>query len=168
MEENVFLRTIEKTITCDVVPKEPQFSPYGYQSWKYDPYKIKERLDKVKRRLTRAKEMGFEFDGLVVKGTSGIWLAAHLILDGYYVIMVRKEGEDTHGERIEGPYTEKQLNRLIFLDDLVSSGNTLRSTQRLLQKNPSTSDSEIVGAILYDDDRDKFCQSDLTHIKILL
>lgn len=121
-------------------------SPFDYDSywsWKFKPDQIKERFQLVKSLLKKAPE----HDTIAVSGTSGVWLAPLLILEGKNVVLVRKEGEYSHGKQVEG-HTGAMINRFIVVDDLICSGKTVRYIEgSLLALSPR---NKMVGIVLYD------------------
>lgn len=122
-----------------------RFEYIGYSAWKYHPDLISGRLDRVLDTIKLVQERGIHFDSLIVHGTSGIWLAPLLIMKGYPVVMVRKEGENSHGEPIEGPDTGIDYTRGVFVDDLIASGDTIKRVKKLLKNR-----LQMVAVILHD------------------
>lgn len=86
-----------------------------------------------------------DFDTLVGVGVSGAVIVPTLArLLGADFAIVRKENDGSHGwNKIEGVVGRKWL----FVDDLVSSGTTVRRVCRLMREN--FPDSQLVGAYLY-------------------
>lgn len=83
-------------------------------------------------------------DGIVVTGKSGISMAfATLSHIDFPLVVVRKEGENSHGSKIEG---RERINyrRLLALDDFVSSGATIQAMQRALDERFCYSDQPTV------------------------
>ena len=122
----------------------------GYSDWKYHPDLISGRLGRVLDTIKLVQERGIHFDCLIVHGTSGIWLAPLLIMKGYPVVMVRKEGENSHGEPIEGPDTGIDYTRGVFVDDLIVSGETVRRVKKLLIDEDTKNKLQMVAIILHD------------------
>jgi len=109
------------------------FSQFGYQAWKYDRDEVEVRYQRVLDGLKRVTEAGIKYDAIAVHGTSGTWLAAALVMGGYNVVMIRKDGERSHGDCVEGSYTgEQQITDLVFIDDLIVTGNTITTAQDIL------------------------------------
>lgn len=130
-----------------------KFSYMGYSSWKYRSEAIQSRLHNILECLEEIyKEI--EFDCLVVHGTSGTWLAPLLIMSGYNVVMVRKDGERSHGSPIEGPgdnmETGPNLTRGVFIDDLICSGDTIRRVRELLKEHRKGDELKLVAIALHD------------------
>ena len=121
-----------------------------YSSWKYHPDLISERLNRVLDTIKLVQDRGIHFDCLIVHGTSGTWLAPLLIMKGYPVVMVRKEGENSHGESIEGPDAGIDYTRGVFVDDLIASGETIRRVKKLLADEDTKNKLQMVAIILHD------------------
>ena len=116
----------------------------GYGAWKYRPDSIKLRWKRIRcilRRIT--KEYGPP-SAIVVHGTSGTWFGAALAMQGYNVIMVRKPGENSHGYSVEGGLGMVDPDRIVFLDDFVSSGDTIKTSLNLLLNYCEGRDEPIV------------------------
>lgn len=127
-----------------------KFGYMGYSAWKYHPDLISERLNRVLDTIRLVQERGIHFDCLIVHGTSGIWLAPLLVMEGYPVVMVRKKSENSHGESIEGPDTGIDYTRGVFVDDLIASGNTVRRVKELLEDENTKNRLQMVAIILHD------------------
>jgi adenine/guanine phosphoribosyltransferase-like PRPP-binding protein len=107
---------------------------------------VKQTTSKVRRRKAR-------YDGIVVRGISGVVVGAPVALAlNMPLIVVRKPDERSHGggkvlrdggDKIMGHPGE----RLLFLDDLISLGGTLDAVRRSLPE-----ESKVVEAYLYRDD----------------
>lgn len=97
-------------------------------------------------------------DGFVVIGTSGVSMAGAALAAGLEapILMVRKEDDTSnHGSRMEtmGADTDQwcvRWNRVVFLDDFISSGSTLQSLARRL----SYSGISVTGVMTYGDHMD--------------
>lgn len=124
----------------------------GYGDWKYNKGSLKERMDGIKKALKVARaDFGLEFDTIALHGTSGTWLGGMLVMAGYNVIMIRKEGERTHGRSIEGN-EDKRVKNIIVIDDFICSGDTLRNVNLLIKKHcERTGDPHptVVGYIMH-------------------
>lgn len=95
----------------------------GYGDWKFDGSIVK-RAQRVAADLPEVLSR-HDADGVVVQGSSGIFMAAALqMLMPLPVMMVRKPNENAHGSKLEGR-PGHTFRRLVFLDDFVSSGDTL-------------------------------------------
>jgi hypothetical protein len=95
----------------------------SYNPWKFDASQLADRERTVVRFLIELMRK-IPFDCVVVHGTSGTFLAPALVKAGIPTVMVRKEGENSHGSMIEG--TEGNYDSFVFLDDFTSSGDTVR------------------------------------------
>lgn len=86
-----------------------------------------------------------KFDTLIGVGVSGAVIVPTLArLLGVHFAIVRKENDGSHGwNKVEGMVGSTWL----FVDDLVSSGATVRRVQRLMRDN--FPNSVPVGAYLY-------------------
>lgn len=104
----------------------------GYGDWKYNVHAFRERLDRVLSHLPwlRARH---GFDAVAIQGTSGVWLAGHLLEFGVPVVLVRKPGETPHGNGVEGP-SGVDISTVLIVDDFVASGNTVRRMAESLAK----------------------------------
>lgn len=124
-----------------------------YGAWKFNADEIAERFDRVKYGISQVEKMKIRYDAIVVHGTSGTWLGALLVMAGYKVVMLRKDRERTHGLIIEGTLSEKQLDRFIFVDDMIVSGNTVKNVREALLLHAKEYDSiqppRIVAVVLH-------------------
>lgn len=129
------------------------FKLWGYTAWKYDPESILQRLDRVTKTLQYMKNKRIHWDALAVMGTSGIWLAPLLTLRNHKMVLIRKKDEKSHGARIEGPSNE-EITRLVFIDDLICTGETIRNAQEQLNMYCKEHDNEhpmkIIAVVLHD------------------
>lgn len=107
---------------------------YGYAVWKYTKDGIQERLDRTLKGIDKVKAAGIKFDSILVHGTSGTWLGALLVLRGYKVIMARKPGEASHGSPVEGCSPGCQLEKAIFVDDLICTGRTINTVKAIVEE----------------------------------
>lgn len=134
-----------------------KFRDHGYGTWKFDGDGIKTRLDRVLAGLERVLIDGLQYDGVALIGTSGCWLGPLLVMAGHKVVMIRKEGEQSHGSICEGP-NEIEFKRLVLVDDLICSGETIAHARRQLgnwydihkQYNSETVEPKIVAIVLHD------------------
>ena len=124
-----------------------KFKEYGYQAWKFK----KEEVLKVRRRIDRAfnelSTRGISYDAVVLSGTSATWLGALLVLDGHNVILVRKPEERSHGEQIEGTCIPEEIRKVVIIDDLICSGDTINRIKKSLER--ADPNIEIVGVVLH-------------------
>lgn len=95
-----------------------------------------------------------EADAVAVTGKSGLSLAfATLMLIDFPLIVVRKRGENSHGNPIEGT-PSVDVRKYIILDDFVSSGSTIKtmvgSIDEMYDSSMSSSGSmRCVGVLQY-------------------
>lgn len=92
----------------------------------------------------RVALQGLDFDTMVGVGLSGalvIPLLARAM--GKMFAIVRKNGDDAHGARIEG-YTGA---RWIFVDDLISTGSTRGHAKQWMDKRRP--DAKLIGTYTY-------------------
>ena len=130
-----------------------KFPDYDYGKWKFNKDDIEERWDRVDNTLRKLREHNIIFDGVVVHGTSGTWLAPLLTMKRYDVVLVRKPDEYSHGSIIEGPSGVKHsFQRLVTVDDLICSGKSIRRVRDLLANYGVDDDihAEIVAVVLHD------------------
>lgn len=130
----------------------------GYGSWKYSKNCLERKIAVIKAAVPQimARE---KCDGIVLHGSSGVWLGAALVLrrvvpSGCGLFLVRKPEERSHGEIVEGD-GKSACTRLLMIDDFVSTGDSVRRVQSLIEENkvrPAT----IVAVLQHDriDDRD--------------
>lgn len=90
------------------------------------------------------------FDAIAFTGSSG---AALSYLLSYQLkvplVCVRKNGDGSHYRApLEGVVGFK---RYIIVDDLISSGNTIRRISNRIKEDPRNKNSKLVGVVLYDD-----------------
>lgn len=96
----------------------------SYTDWKYNPAECQRRIDATIRVLRKLREEGV-FTHVVVSGSSGVTMLGALTMAGFKTVMVRKEGENTHGYQIE-PIHLPEMAKWVFLDDFIATGATLR------------------------------------------
>lgn len=94
----------------------------------------------VKALKKYPKNVGIAFTGLsgIIVGT----FAADQT--GRQFAIVRKSGENSHGDPIEG----YRLNQYVIVDDFIDSGDTILRIMRQLEKY-NGADCECVGILLY-------------------
>lgn len=103
----------------------------SYTNWKYTKDGIAKVAAIADQLLQYAKKCGIEFEAVAVTGSSGIFLAPSLIEMGYEIIMIRRDGEGSHGKEIEGLRNYKSA---VMIDDLICSGTTAMRVREKLQK----------------------------------
>lgn len=108
--------------------------------------------DNAEVLVSQAREVihrhGLEFDTIVVRGISGLIAGLRLTdaLPDVGLGVVRKPGENSHGQKYEGYLGERWL----FVDDLVSSGATWWATIKAVhQVGGRDFKTHCVGALLY-------------------
>jgi orotate phosphoribosyltransferase len=103
-----------------------EFRPSGYSDIQFDPVSLRhhaQRLSKVIPFLLKK----YDAQAIAVTGKSGLSFAfATLMLIDFPLIVVRKDGESSHGEKIEGT-RNVDVTRYLILDDFVASGDTVRN-----------------------------------------
>lgn len=111
-----------------------------------------ERADEfIRQARTVISEENLSFDTIVVRGISGIIAGLRLVdaLPGVGLGVVRKPGENSHGQKYEGYLGERWL----FVDDLVSSGATWWETIKgVHERGGRNFKTTCVGALLYNPD----------------
>lgn len=114
----------------------------GYCTIQHNPELLKDKVKKIKKVLKSAKCKGVQ--GLVFTGKSGVFMAGALAMSGVKLPMVfiRKPGDNSHGNKIENNNSLDDLwwttASLMFVDDLVDTGTTLKNSEEALDLNAST------------------------------
>lgn len=105
-----------------------RYSHAGYMKIALRPDRLKRRLKTIKSALRKHK-----FDSIAFTGHSGSLLAAPIALYlNKELIMVRKLRKDSHSKiPVEG---YKASKRYIIIDDLVSSGSTVKNVYKKVKK----------------------------------
>jgi adenine/guanine phosphoribosyltransferase-like PRPP-binding protein len=101
----------------------------GYSGWKYDRGLLRAKLGML---LPTIQLAALETDAgcLIVSGTSGVWLGAMLTMEqDLPVVLVRKDGENSHGSIVEGDTAAKTG---LVVDDFISTGATINRIARSL------------------------------------
>lgn len=102
------------------------FTDAGYSDTHFNTAKLRSKAKALALVLPGLMERN-EVDAVVVTGKSGMSLAfATLMLIDFPLVVVRKRGENSHGNNIEGTGTIN-VRRYIVLDDFISSGATVRT-----------------------------------------
>lgn len=130
----------------------------GYGDWKYSKNRLERTLDLLKVAVPQIM-VREKCDGIVLHGSSGVWLGSALVLNdvvpsGCGLFLVRKPGEQSHGEIVEGD-GENECSRLLMIDDFVSTGDSVRRVQSLIEENkvrPATIVAVLQHDRLYDHD----------------
>lgn len=119
----------------------------GYTMSLFDPKEQQERMDKAFGILSKV-----EFDAIAMRGASGMLFGAPLaFLMNKGMILVRKPEELNHSYRtVEGLASGKKY---IIVDDLVSTGATVRIMKEAILAHADFSHYEFVGDYLYNSGR---------------
>ena len=123
----------------------------GYSRNQYDVNLLRARAKELAEYLPKIMRR-VDADAVVVTGKSGLSLAfATLMLIDFPLIVVRKRGENSHGNPVEGKdYTE--FSRYIVLDDFVSSGTTITNIMDSIGEYAEARNKnapELVGIVEY-------------------
>lgn len=114
----------------------------GYSNWKYNRGLLRAKLGML---LPTIQIAALETDAqcLIVSGSSGVWLGAMLTMEqDPPVVLVRKDGENSHGSTVEG---DTDAKRGLVVDDFISTGATInRIAQALVSWGMGL---ELVGVI---------------------
>lgn len=102
---------------------------------------VDDRAERIEIIVDTLSQFDHEFDAIACTGVSGLIVASVLAYRmEKHLIILRKDGENSHAAYcVEN--NRKQF-RVLIVDDLVSSGNTLRRID-------SAVSGTIVGALLY-------------------
>lgn len=123
-----------------------------YESYSlYEPNIVRRNARKI-ARLLRKVQKKHQFDAVIVTGKSGISMAyAAMIYEDFNLVVVRKAGESSHGDRIEGNSYGGEIKRYVILDDLTETGATVRNIQHQLNEYCESNYAipELVALILY-------------------
>ena len=97
-----------------------------------NPVKYRKLVAHVGENVVRLKEH-YGFDAIAFTGASGSAMAYPIsVLTDIPLIYVRKDGENCHGDKIEG--TPINVKKYAIIDDFISSGATMR---RIMGKLPA-------------------------------
>lgn len=115
----------------------------GYCNFNYNAARLRDKAKLVARVIPALVEQ-YKADAVVVTGKSGHSVAfAALMFADFPLVVVRKETDQSHGLRIEGP-DGLHVQRFLILDDFVDSGNTVN---RIV--NAMGGHTECVGIVEY-------------------
>lgn len=110
---------------------------------KLTPQKLKNACDKACKIIKSHK---LRFSHIAFSGYSGALVASLVATKlNKKLIVVRKAGEKSHGELLEG---DNKSGSYIILDDFISYGGTVRRILRIIEKNSWVS-YRCVGVVLY-------------------
>lgn len=102
------------------------FSDGGYSEVQFNTALLRDKAHEVAAILPEMMNR-LGADAVAVTGKSGLSLAfATLMLIDFPLIVVRKRGENSHGNPIEGD-PSVDVRKYIILDDFVSSGDTVKT-----------------------------------------
>lgn len=131
----------------------------GYSSHMYHPLTLREYAVDLSHSLP-ALMAKHNADTIVVTGKSGMALAfATMMLMPFNLCVVRKRGDGSHGNRIEGP-SGHRVSRYVILDDFISSGNTvetIRAELIELAQQSGKDEPEPVAIVEYTKTRSDYC-----------
>lgn len=102
------------------------FSDGGYSEVQFNTALLRAKAHEIAAVLPEMMHR-LGADAIAVTGKSGLSLAfATLMLIDFPLIVVRKRGENSHGNPIEG-VPNVDVRKYIILDDFVSSGGTIET-----------------------------------------
>lgn len=108
----------------------------GYSSVLYEPDKFHKIVDNTVAKIKEIQKE-IEFDAIAFTGTSGAALAYPIqYFTGIPLILVRKDGECSHGQRIESK-NDMKIARYLILDDFTRTGNTINSIIKKIEEECS-------------------------------
>jgi adenine/guanine phosphoribosyltransferase-like PRPP-binding protein len=112
----------------------------GFQSFKHNP--------KTKRDEESFET--FDFDTIVCTGISGVVFAPALAKKmGRKIAIVRKARDGTHSSnKVEADCFDDEFGNYIIVDDLISSGNTVKRITKAITKH-TRGKGRCVGVYLY-------------------
>lgn len=114
----------------------------SYHSVLLAPAALRLKVHEIAAKVTEIKQ-AVPFEAIAVRGVSGLGMGAAVSYEtGIPLVIVRKPGEQSHGNQVEGPGL---IAKFLVLDDIISSGETMRTIIGAL--NPA----ECVGVLLYSD-----------------
>jgi adenine/guanine phosphoribosyltransferase-like PRPP-binding protein len=100
------------------------FSDGGYSDIQFDRMVLMGTARRIAEQLPKIMRL-HNADAVAVTGKSGLSLAfATLMLIDFPLIVVRKPGENSHGNALEGT-TGVDVSRYVILDDFMSTGRTV-------------------------------------------
>ena len=113
----------------------------SYHDTLYDPERL---MIAVEKTIAKARKIYTRtpFDTIAFRGSSGAAMAFPLSLTLQIpCIYVRKPNEQSHGNRIEGPW--KVVHTYLIIDDFISEGKTIKA---IVDALPELS---CIGALMY-------------------
>lgn len=123
-----------------------------------------DRMDTINWVIGQIRANKIKFDGFLVTGLSGAIIGSILAHRLRKALVVVRKGEDSHSSHeVEvGPTPSgKTPTSLLFLDDLIASGETVTRVADIIKRNPACP-TNVVAALLYYDGntytKDKFSE----------
>lgn len=109
------------------------FSDGGYSDVQFNTTHLRAKAHEIAAILPEMMHR-LGADAVAVTGKSGLSLAfATLMLIDFPLIVVRKRGENSHGNPIEGT-PSADVRKYIILDDFVASGGTVKTVVRSIDE----------------------------------
>lgn len=109
------------------------FNDGGYSANQFNTTLLRKTAKRIAAHLPKRME-ATGAQAVAVTGKSGISLAfATLMLIDFPIIVVRKRGENSHGNPVEGT-PDVDVGKYLILDDFVSSGQTVRNIVELIEE----------------------------------
>lgn len=108
----------------------------------------------VKDAVKTLRENGIDFDCIIVTGLSGVVVGAPLALRlRKNLLVLRKDKEDSHDApgALLGAALLDHSSRVLFVDDFISGGTTLRRCEKALEESKSL--ATLVGTFEYQKDQ---------------
>lgn len=112
-----------------------------YLSNVLDPETLNSVTNKALRYLRKVKA-----NAIVVTGVSGMLIGGAISVKGFLpCVVVRKNTRDCHSSySVEVPYGVDERSKIVFVDDLISSGKTLKRVIASLKREGLTISKEIL------------------------
>lgn len=105
----------------------------GYSEVQYNSARLRLKAQEIARILPEMMQR-LDAQAVAVMGKSGLSLAfAVSMLIDFPLMVVRKRGEYSHGNPVEGT-EEIDIKRYLVLDDFVSSGDTVRNLCEIVEE----------------------------------
>lgn len=118
----------------------------------YNSYTGKDTDDIAAITFKAAAELrydGYRYDSIAVTGISGLIIGAPLsILVGKPLVVIRKGNDKEYAHSVRHPGIEDVGKRYLFVDDFISTGETMRRVENALSRV-----ARMVGTYEYDYDR---------------
>lgn len=120
-----YLNVDEAAMYAPPVKSGHHLSGSGYGDWKFNHRVFRERVKRVAYDLPEVM-CRHDADSVAVRGTSGIFLVAALqMLIDVPVMLMRKPGERSNGNRLEGKDSH-HYRRFVIIDDFICGGGTVK------------------------------------------